>query len=137
MSLQKGQIVNTFLTPPHDPNRGKERPALVLEVVPGAETCEVIAVSSRLDIGDPDYFVAMPFSPDGKCKSGLTRKCVAKVFWHDSVEVNNCERIGYVPAKKLIEVKAKFDDYLESQKLAVRAPHFSSAGQHASRKPNG
>lgn len=111
MTIRKGSVVNVELAPPTDGEGGetKNRPAVVLVVDVDETFCTVVGVSTNLQIGDSNYFVDMPYSQNrssssGNCKSGLYEKCVAKCYWYDSVLIANCEEIGFIPTKKLVEI---------------------------------
>ena len=111
MTIRKGSIVNVELDPPTDGEGGetKNRPAVVLVVDADETSCTVVGVSTKLHIGDSNYFVDMPYSQNrssssGNCKSGLYEKCVAKCYWYDVVLIANCDEIGYISTKKLVEI---------------------------------
>ncbi len=111
MAIRKGSVVRVDLDPPADGEGGepKQRPAVVLVVDADETSCTVVAVSTKLDIGDSSYFVQMPYSRNrssssGNSKSGLYEKCVAKCYWYDRVLIANCDEIGFIPTKKLVEI---------------------------------
>ncbi len=111
MAIRKGSIVEVELNPPADGEGGyvKRRPAVVLVVDVEMATCTVVGISTKLGIGDQNFFVELPFSQNrssssGNTKSGLHEKCVAKCYWYDKVPVSNCKKIGFVSTRKLIEI---------------------------------
>lgn len=117
--IQRGAIVDVFLMPPDNTQgeAGKVRPAVVVVVGVSDETCEVVGISTKLDQGDKDYFIEMPFANSGnRANSGLTEKCVAKAFWHDEVKMEDCAPRGFIPSVKLFEVLEKLEQFRASQK---------------------
>jgi len=111
LTIRKGSVVNVELAPPTDGEGGetKNRPAVVLVVDTDKTSCTVVGVSTKLNIGDSNYFVDMPYSlnrssSSGNCKSGLYEKCVAKCYWYDSVLIADCVEIGFISTKKLVEI---------------------------------
>lgn len=109
--IRQGSVVEVELNPPADGEGGeiKERPAVVIVVNNDQTHCTVVAVSTKLQLGDENYFVEMPFSDNrgssaGTSKSGLYEECVAKCYWYDTVLIADCNKIGYVPTKKLTEI---------------------------------
>lgn len=125
MAIREGDVVEVFLDPPNSQENGKVRPAVVVVVSADGSKCDVVAISSKLEIGDQQFFVDMPFSKPsnasgGNANSGLSKKCVAKVFWHTTVDADSCKSIGFLTTKKLIEVKAKLEEYLNTQTLESR-----------------
>ena len=112
MAIREGSVVEVELNPPADGESGytKERPAVVLVVDSEGDTCTVVGVSTKLEIGDSNYFVELPFTHNrsnssGNSNSGLYEKCVAKCYWYDTVLMSSCKKIGYVSTKKLIEIR--------------------------------
>jgi hypothetical protein len=80
------------------------------------ESCEVIAISTKLNLGQTAYHIAMPYSADRRSNSGLSESCVAKPEWHDVVATANCKKIGFLPTKTFLMVKASFERFLEESK---------------------
>jgi hypothetical protein len=121
LKIRQASVVTVELDPPADGEGGdiKTRPAVVLAVDADEVTCTVVGVSKNMVIGDPGYFVKMPFSDNrssssGNSKSGLFEECVAKCYWYDTVLIAECKSIGHIPTKKIAEILRLVEQYENS-----------------------
>jgi hypothetical protein len=81
--LSQGQIVEVEITDPRGQNK-KPRPVVILTATRElslADEFVVAAISSSFVEPLPPDSILLPWSPDGRAKSGLTKPSVAKCRW--------------------------------------------------------
>ena len=81
--LSQGQVVEVVIADPRGQNK-KPRPAVVLSAtdeLSSADEFVVVAISTKLTDPLPPDWILLPWSSDGRTKSGLTRPSVAKCRW--------------------------------------------------------
>ncbi len=65
----------------------------------------VLGITSDLTKKTADYSIELPWTPDGKCETGLSKPSIAQVHWTDHImrdEVRGV--IGYTPKRQQLEV---------------------------------
>ena len=125
--LRIGDVVYADFTANFDNDEVKSRRGVVLQIGddPQLENdeCLVVAVSSKLDLGNPYWFVEMPFSsnPAQRCTTSFREKCAAKVFWYEKKRLADCNWAGAVPLLIRSELDKKSKEFnSELAKLGTR-----------------
>ena len=83
LPLSQGQIVNADITDPRGQNR-KVRPVVILTAsaeLSEADEFVVVAISHQLAEPLPDDWILLPWSSDGRARTGLIQPSVAKCRW--------------------------------------------------------
>ena len=81
--LSQGQIVQAAITDPRGQNL-KPRPVVILtatDELPDEGTYLVAAISTKFSEPLPADYIRVPWSHDGRAKSGLTEPSVVKCRW--------------------------------------------------------
>lgn len=81
--LCQGRVLDIAVTDPCGENK-KRRPVVVLtdtNELAVAREFVVAAISTKFSDPLPPACVLLPWSPDGKARSGLTEPCVVKCRW--------------------------------------------------------
>ena len=81
--LSQGQVVEVAITDPCGQNK-KRRPVVILtatDELSDTEEFVVAAISTKLSDPLPPDWIPLPWSQDGRAKSGLTEPCVVKCRW--------------------------------------------------------
>ena len=106
-NVQQGSVIRAWVTDPRDGNP-KPRPLVVVSTTSEiSRTATFIAVAITGEFSEPLQAdeVLLPWHPQGRCKSGLTKPCVAKCSWMrqlllaDVIEVK-----GHLRGKELDDV---------------------------------
>ena len=105
--LSQGQIVDAEVVDPNGQNK-KRRPLVVLTStaeIAGSDEIVAVAISTKLPDPLPEDCIPLPWSPDGKAKSGLTEQCVAKCRWIVKLSHNDIvSRRGWLPGTVMCQI---------------------------------
>lgn len=105
--LQQGQVILAAVTDPHGENP-KSRPAVILtatDEIAAAEEFVIAAISTKFSEPLPPDYVEVPWSGDGRAKTGLKEPSVVKCRWLKKVRRQEVmHTLGYVPAKIMVEI---------------------------------
>jgi len=117
-----GDIVEAAIPDPNGHNP-KPRPVLIVtrdEDIAVNEDVLVVAISSTgLDGALPSDFFILPWASDGRCRTGLRRRCAAKCNWRQLVpKVAILRHYGSAPGKILKEIADFLADLAEDANLA-------------------
>ena len=110
-------VVRTRLDDPDGHPIDHDHPAVVIAVDEENGFLEVVAISTKLEMGDKNFHYPMPFGRDAK--SGLPDKCVAKANWRAKVRIEDCNKIGHIPSRTLDEVNELRKEYLALSKRST------------------
>ena len=98
--LSQGQVVEVEITDPRGQNK-KRRPVVLVTATDELTTADkyvAVAISSVLADPIPPDWILLPWSADGRAKSGLTKPCVAKCHWMTTVrETEIVSVLGALP----------------------------------------
>jgi hypothetical protein len=98
--LVQGQIVEVEIADPRGQNK-KRRPVVLItssDELASADKYVAVAISSRLADPLPSDWILLPWSADGRARSGLTKPCAAKCHWMITVrETNIVSVVGALP----------------------------------------
>jgi mRNA-degrading endonuclease toxin of MazEF toxin-antitoxin module len=112
-----GQIVLAFFS--DGKGRTKERPCLIVssnQSNDSGDLLQVVAITGVFDEPLPSYHIALPWTADGKGKTGLNKPCVAKCNWLREVEQNRViKSLGYLSAELVDRVVSEFDRLYEDE----------------------
>ena len=104
---RQGQIVLVLLTDP-DGKEPKHRPAVVLtstEELQAADEIVVAAISTVFEPPLPNDWIEIPWSGDGRSRTGLTKPCVVKCHWLKRVRRSDIlKTVGHLPPQYLVKV---------------------------------
>lgn len=104
---RQGQIVLVTVTDPRGANP-KPRPAVILtgtDELQAADEIVVAAISTVFEPPLPKDWIEIPWSGDGRSKTGLTRPSVVKCHWLKRIRRSDILHIvGYLPAEYLVKV---------------------------------
>ena len=81
--LSQGQVIKVEIADPRGQNK-KRRPVVLVTATDELATAEeyvAVAISSKLTAPLPPDWILLPWSADGRAKSGLTEPCAAKCHW--------------------------------------------------------
>ena len=106
-ALRQGQVILVSVTDPRGKNP-KPRPAVILTATDELSTADefvVSAISTQFDEPLPEEYVKLPWSRDGRAKTGLTQPSVVKCRWLRKIRGSDVlAKIGHVPPTVLLEV---------------------------------
>ena len=105
--LSQGQVVDVSITDPNGRNT-KIRPAVVLtdasELTDDSEII-VVAISTKFTLPLRSDYVKMPWSYDGRVKTGLVEPCVAKCHWLAKVTKKQIVSVrGWLPSAVMVDI---------------------------------
>lgn len=86
--LRQGQVVEVDIADPNGQN-SKPRPVVILtetDELVDADEFVVAAISTKFDEPLPADYIRVPWSSDGRARSGLTKPSVVKCRWLRSVK---------------------------------------------------
>lgn len=105
--LSQGQVIDIETTDPCGRNK-KRRPVVVLtdtDQLPGADEFVVAAISTQFSDPLPSNWIPLPWSRDGRGRSGLSKPCVVKCDWIRRVTRQEVVFIrGWLPATLMDEI---------------------------------
>ncbi|NQU22646.1 MAG: type II toxin-antitoxin system PemK/MazF family toxin [Candidatus Nealsonbacteria bacterium] len=105
--LSQGQVVDVYTADPRGQN-AKRRPMVILtgtDELVEAEEFVVAAISTRFDEPLPADCVRVPWSSDGRVKSGLRKPSVVKCRWLASVKREDIVATrGHLPSATICEI---------------------------------
>ena len=106
-SLRQGQVILVEVTDPRGANP-KPRPAVILTAtgeLAEADEFVVAAISTKFSDPLPSDCLWIPWSPDGRARTGLKEPSVVKCRWLKRVRpVDVIRPLGHVSASVLVEV---------------------------------
>jgi hypothetical protein len=96
--FRQGDVVRAYIVPPR--GEAKWRPAIIYtptELIAQQSKLDVVGVTGTFFPEDPDY-IPLPWSPDGKASTRLTRLCAISLQLTASVDKEHLEHTGgYLP----------------------------------------
>jgi hypothetical protein len=102
--LCQGQVVDIETLDPRGQNL-KQRPVVVVAVNEALDEFVFIAVSTNLSDPLPDDCILLPWSPDGRARTGLVERCAAKTNWVGTARRSDVVRMrGHVPGKVMVDI---------------------------------
>lgn len=105
--LSQGQIVDVRIADPNGQNP-KPRPAVILtstDELADADAFVVAAISTKFDAPLPADDIQVPWSSDGRVKSGLTKPSVVKCRWLVRVKRKDILSVrGHLPSAVLCRI---------------------------------
>lgn len=106
-SVQQGSVIRAWVTDPRD-NNPKPRPLVVVSKTAEIEsTGAFFAVAITGEFGEPllDGEILLPWDQRGRCKSGLTKECVANCNWMRQLVLSDVIEIkGHLRGAELDQV---------------------------------
>ena len=98
--LSQGQVIQVAVTDPRGHNL-KPRPVAILtetEELPDADAFVVAAISTKFREPLPADYIPVPWSRDGRAKTGLTEPSVVKCRWLRKVQREDIiGTLGHLP----------------------------------------
>jgi mRNA-degrading endonuclease toxin of MazEF toxin-antitoxin module len=105
--LGQGQVVEVAITDPRGQNK-KPRPAVILtdtEELSVADKFVVAAITRKFSEPLPSDWILLPWSSDGRAKSGLREPSVVKCNWLRAVAREDIISVwGYLPATTMRDI---------------------------------
>ena len=105
--LKQGQVILVAVTDSRGGNP-KPRPAVVLTAtgeLPEADQFVVAAISTKFSEPLPPDNVRVPWSAEGRAKTGLGKPSVVKCHWLKKVRQEEVmDTLGHVPGRILVEI---------------------------------
>ena len=105
--ITQGSIVIAWIVD-HKTNKGKNRPAIVLDKLSEIHSdaaLTVVSVSATISDPPPDHVVMLPWDPTGRARTGLRKRSGAVCDWVSLVKPGDVKKVkGIAPAEKLEEI---------------------------------
>ena len=102
--LCQGQVVDLEILDPRGQNL-KQRPVVIVNVNEALEELIYVAISTQLADPLPDGWILLPWSSDGRARTGLIEPCAAKANWIGMAKLKNVARIrGHLPTAVMLDI---------------------------------